>query len=383
MDFSNLRAFLDSYLPLLGIPGSDTVIYKDHEPIFRHTSGYDCIERKTPLREDRIYNIYSCTKIATCVAATQLIERGEILVTDPVYAYFPEYRNIRVAQKDANGNVIDTRAAQKPMLIKHLLTMSSGIDYNLFSPSIRAVQEATGGRAPTQDICAAIASEPLSFDPGEHYQYGLSLDVVAGIVELVSGVRFADYMKQNVFDPLGMKDTAYHIDESKRDRFAAQYEYDEKTGKGKEIPFDRNPYRLGTEFDSGGAGLVSTVDDYVLLMDALANGGVGKNGNRILSERAVALMSMNTFDQKLLNEFAGAPQTVGFGYGYGVRRMVDPAACGSLAPTSMFGWDGAKLCIAFSDPDSRLAFFHAEHMGAFHGIVIPRIRNLVYSCLDY
>ena len=121
MNFQPLKDFLDSYLPDIGVPGSDTVIYMDHNEIFRHTTGYDSLSRRTPMRSDLIYNIYSCTKLATAVAALQLIERGKLVVTDPVYKYLPEFKNLTVKVKDSDGNVIGTRPAEKTMLIQHLL----------------------------------------------------------------------------------------------------------------------------------------------------------------------------------------------------------------------------------------------------------------------
>lgn len=381
MDFQPLKDFLDYYLPSVGVPGSDTVIYMDHEEIFRHTTGYDSLARRTPLRNDRIYNLYSCSKPATAVAALQLIERGELVVTDPVYAYLPEFKDLTVKIKDRDGRVIGTRPAEKTMLIQHLLTMTSGMSYNLQSDAIKQAIAATGGRAPTVAVCRAMANEPLEYEPGEQYNYGLSLDVLAAIVELISGKRFADYMAENVFSPLGMKDTSYHIDESKRDRFAVQYYRDEITHVGSEVPFEQNQFRFGPDYDSGGAGVISTVDDYILLFDALANSGVGKNGNRILSARSIELMRANALTPAQMEKFSVLWNS-GYGYGYGVRTNVDPYSAGNLAPKGVFGWDGWKLSIGHVDPDNRLALFHAEHMGDMHSIVIPRLRNVVYSCLD-
>lgn len=382
MNFQPLKAFLDYYLPILGVPGSDTVIYKDHVEVFRHTSGFDNLTQKTPMRRDLIYNIYSCTKVATCVAATQLIERGEIVVSDPVYAYFPEFRNMSVSVKDASGNVIGVKPAENTMQIKHLLNMTSGINYNLNTEAIRRVKAMTGGRAPTQDICRAIAEEPLEFEPGTNYQYGLSLDIIGGIIELVSGVKLSEYMYENVFMPLGMEETAFRFDESKHDRFATQYDYDPATRSAIEIPYNKNDFRFGTEYDSAGAGLVSTVSDYILLADALANGGVGKNGTRILSESGVRLMSTNSLGKEHLQTFS-VNHSSGYGYGYGVRINMDPAPSGNLAPIGEFGWDGAKLSYLSADPGNHIAVFHAEHMGSLHRVMIPRFRNLIYSCLEY
>ena len=382
MNFEPLKAFLDYYLPILGIPGSDTVIYKDHVEVFRYTSGYDNLSRQTPMRRDLIYNIYSCTKVATCIAATQLIERGEIVISDPVYAYFPEFKNMTVKVKDQFGKVIGVKPAEETMQIRHLLTMTSGINYNMDTDAIKNVQIVTGGRAPTQDICRAIATEPLEFEPGRDYQYGLSLDIIGGIVELVSGMKLSDYMAENIFLPLGMEDTAFRFDESKHERFATQYDYNPETHSAVEIPYNNCKFRFGTEYDSGGAGLVSTVSDYVLLADALANGGVGKNGNRILSESGVRLMSSNALDEKQIKTFA-TNHNSGYGYGFGVRMNLDPTPSGNLAPIGEFGWDGAKLSYLSADPKNHIAVFHAEHMGGLHRVMIPRFRNLIYSCFEY
>lgn len=380
MNFQPLRDFLDGYLSMLGIPGSDTVIYLDHKEIFRYTSGYDNILLKTPVRRDALYNLYSCTKISTMVGAAQLIERGDISILDPVYAYIPEFRNISVKVKGEDGNVIGTRPAARPMLIKHLLSMTSGLSYELNSHEITDVIRMTEGRAPTLDICRAIANRPLEFDPGENYKYGLSHDVMAGVIEVVTGERFAEYMKNNVFLPLGMKDTEYHINPEKRYRFATQYTLNRE--KGAEIvPIDANHLRFGTEYDSGGAGLVSSVDDYILLIDALANGGIGKNGERILSPRTVDLMRTNLLTDEQLKTFACRPALAGYGYGWGVRTCIDKACAGNLATLGSFGWDGWKSCLAIIDPEYHLAVFHAEHMEGFHDVVIPRLRNLVYSCV--
>ena len=381
MNLQPLKDFLDNYLPAIGVPGSDTVIYKDHEEIFRHTSGYDSLSRRTPMRRDLIYNIYSCSKLATAVAALQLIEQGKLLVTDPVYEYLPEFKSLTVKVRNGKGEVIGVRPAEKTMLIQHLLTMTSGMDYNTHSKSIEREIAATNGKAPTVAMCRAMANEPLEFDPGEGYYYSLSLDVMAAVVEVISGKRFGDYMAENIFLPIGMKDTGYHPDPTKNDRFAAHYLFDPNTKSGTEIPFERCHCRFGPEYDSGGGGIVSTVDDYILFFDALANGGVAKNGHRILSSRSIDLMRANALDPMQNKTFATLWNS-GYGYGYGVRTNIDPHPYGNLTPKGAFGWDGYKLCVAHADPENRLAMFHAEHMGGLHNLVIPRLRNLIYSCLD-
>lgn len=379
MNFQPLRDFLDYYLPMLGIPGSDTVIYKNHEEIFRHTSGFDSLRFRTPARSDALYHMYSITKVSTCVAATQLIERGEILASDPVYAYFPEFKDITVKVQNPDGS-FDVRPAKNTMLIQHLLTMTAGFDYDLNHPAIAAVRERTGGRCPTLDVVRALASDPLDFEPGTSFKYSLCLDVVGGLIELVSGMRLGDYLRENIFEPLGMYRTSFDLDEERRSMLATQYEYDSMNKRAVEIPIDKNDFKFGSEYQSGGAGLISCVDDQILLADALANGGVGKNGNRILSRFGIDMMRTNAMTGELENCFNVDQYRTGYGYGYGVRTRI-PVSDGNLAPAGEFGWDGMRLSYLSADPSNRLAVFHAEHMGGMHSVVIPRLSNLIYSCL--
>ena len=380
MKFDRLKDFLDYYLPMLGVPGSDTVIYKDHEEIFRHTSGFDNLKYRTPMRDDAIHHIYSCTKIATCVAALQLIERGEILINDPVHVYFPEYKNLQVARRGADGK-IKLEKARNSILIRHLFSMTSGLDYSLRRASIDRVKKATGGVCPTLDIIRALPEDPLICEPGERYCYGMSHDVLGGIVELISGMKLGDYMKKNIFDPLGMKDTTFEIGQHNYERIASQYEYDSVGRCAIEVLKDSNAMRFGSEYQSGGAGLISTVNDFILLTDALANGGVGKNGARILSGASVKLLSSPTLtpEQNVTFEMG---LNLGYDYGLGVRVMRDPAKAGSLMPKGAFGWDGKKMSLSVSDPENKLAIFHVEEIDGMNAILIPRLMNVIYSCLD-
>ena len=139
--------------------------------------------------------------------------------------------------------------------------------------------------------------------------------------------------------------------------------------------------RFGSEYQSGGAGLLSTVDDFVLLTDALANGGVGKNGNRILSSASVKLLSSSSLNADQLSYFEYS-HNMGYDYGLGVRVMRDPAKAGSLMPKGAFGWDGKKMCLSISDPKNKIAIFHAESVDGMNAIVIPRLLNVIYSCFD-
>ncbi len=381
MNFKPLKKFLDECLPELAIPGSDTVIYKGREEIFRYQSGFDSISEGTPVRPDAIYNMYSVTKVSLVISAMQLVERGEILLTDPLYAYFPEYKSMAVKRVSPDGTVrLDE--AKNPILIKHLLSMTAGLNYNLNRQSIKQVRELTDGRCPTLDIVRAIASDPLDFEPGERYQYSLCHDIMGGVVELVSGMKLSEYMRVNIFEPLGMRDTHFYLPESKVSRLASQYQFDTPTRRAIEIPKTQNPYRLGTEYDSGGAGLYSTVADQILIADALTHRGLGKSGQRILSSAAVELMRKNQLTDSQLATFRQSKHHACYGYALGVRTNMNSALGGNLMPEGEFGWDGAKLSYLSACPESGISIFHAEHMGAHHQTVIPRLRNAIYCCLD-
>lgn len=382
MNFENLTKFLDNTLPMVGVPGSDTVIYVDHEEVYRHQSGFDNIQFRTPVRDNALYLMYSISKVSTCVGATQLIEKGEIQVNEPLYAYLPEFRHMAVKVKKENGEY-DLVEAKNPITLRHLLTMTAGLSYNLNYPSILKVREETNGRCPTMDIVRALASEPLDFEPGSHYQYSLCLDVIGGLIEEVSGMKFGEYMKENVFEPLGMTETGYAFTEDKMARLATLYNVDKQKDTISEMDPYKIPYRLGTEYESGGAGLISSVHDQILLADALANYGRGKNGYQVLTKSGVDLMRSNQLNENQLHDFWKIGNHMyGYGYGFGVRTQLNPAIEGSLTPVGEFGWDGAKLSFLTAIPERKIAVFHAEHVGAFHSFVEPRLMNIIISSLE-
>ena len=365
MNFDRLTNFLDYELPSYGIPGSDTVIYVGREEVFRHTTGFDSLKDRTPMNPKALYNLYSCTKVATAVSATQLIERGEIVATDPIYAYFPEFKDVRVAVKDESGRVVDTRPVKNHVTIQHLLTMTSGLNYNLDLPAIKRFKEETGGKCPTVKFPSYLATEPLGFEPGERWLYGLSLDVIGSLIELVSGVSLGEYMKENIFDPIGMKNTSFGFTEEKVRRLAAQYNYDTEKCVAVEIPRDFNRYVFGSEYESAGAGLISSVDDQILFVDTLTHLGLAKNGNRILSERGVNLIRGDMLTPDVLPTF-NTSHNRGYTYGYGVRVNKTPHLYGNLSPVGEFGWDGAKMSYISCDPENKISVFHAEHIIAAH-----------------
>ena len=190
-------------------------------------------------------------------------------------------------------------------------------------------------------------------------------------------------MRENIFEPLGMKDTMFGKpkDAERLTRMATLYRFDENL-KPKKEP-QENPYIISSEYQSGGAGLVSGTEDYALFLDAMANGGVGASGARILSETTVKLMYENQLNDVQLENFRMGFNKRGYGYGLGVRTLMNRAQAGALSPVGEFGWNGAASAYALADPVNKLSVTFFTHvLNGQNGFVQPRLRNIVYSCLE-
>ncbi|MBW5445795.1 serine hydrolase [Cohnella sp. CFH 77786] len=377
MDFKRLSQFIDQ-ITSWRIPWAEVVVIQRNETVFRYRNGYADLEEKIAIDDRRIFNLYSLTKILTCTAALQLVERGAFLLNDPLSAYLPEYAEMTVRKSLPDGRIALERA-ERPIRVRDLFAMTAGFSYDLGAPSIRDVAKRTEGRVPTREFASALAKEPLHFEPGTRWNYSLCHDVLAALVEVVDGRRFSAYVRDEITGPLGMQDTGFDLSEEQRGRLAPQYEYDDALGKP--VRKDGNGFRVGTEFESGGAGLLSTVSDYVLFLNALTNRGTSPDGVRILSPAAVDLMRTDHLDASMRGDYSWE-QLAGYGYGLGVRTHISKAASGSLTPLGEFGWSGAAGCLAVIDPDSQLTVMYAQHLlNNQEPFVHPRLKNIVYACL--
>ncbi len=368
MDFTYLKNFIDT-LPAYGIPSSDIIVYRDHKEIWRHQVG-------EPLRGDELYYMYSCTKVVTCIAALQLFEQGEFLMKDPISNYLPEFDELYV--KKGNFSV----ACETPVTFRHLFTMTAGLNYDLTAPVLREVVEKTNGRAPTREFIAALARVPLDFEPGTQFQYSLCHDVLAALVEVISGMTFGEYCKKNIFEPCGMVDSTFIANDEVRARMAPQYRYNDARRAALKVEL-ANPYVPGTEYESGGAGLISSVNDYIKFTDALACGGVSYLGNRIISEHTLRMMRTNCItDEMKLAYHKKWSALDGYGYGFGVRCEPD-LSYGLTASPSEFGWHGAAGSYMIIDPETKTSLFYAQHMlNNKERYVHPRIRHCFYSGME-
>ena len=374
MNIPKLSAYLDS-LSLVGVPGCDLAVYRGHDCLYRHAAGHRDADGAEPMRGDETYNLYSCTKVFTTCAAMQLIERGLLSLDDRVSDYLPAYADLTV--KDAGG----VRPAKRAMTIRHLMSMQSGLDYDGDTPSIREALAETDGQANTRRLIDAKAKDPLSFDPGANFLYSLSHDVLAAVIEVVSGLRFSDYLHRNIFEPLGLKSIGFL---PKGDgRMAAQFEYSDAEKRPVALPADENHYRFSPNYESGGAGLIADVADCIAFADAIACGGIGANGARILSPEMIQLWSANQLGPVSRRSF-DEWRRLGYSYGLGVRTRVS-TALGGRGQVGEFGWDGAAGAWMMIDPVNHLSAFYAMHVRNFgycYDVIHPNLRNLIYEAVE-
>lgn len=362
---------LEAFIRSKGIPSSDVIIYHKHKEIFRFINGTKDSEGKIPLKGDELYLFYSATKPITCVAAMRLVEKGIIGIEDPVYKYIPEYENLSYM----DGNSV--KKCKNVMTVRHLFTMRGGLSYNLDMPSIKECIK-NNPNADTLEIVKSFVKEPLSFEPGTNYQYSLCHDVLAAVIEVATNMKFGEFLKKEIFEPLGMTRTGfYHKNSELSSQFATQYRYE--NGIYYPHPLTTMRFNFTKNYESGGAGLYSCIDDYVKFADAMANKGTAANGYQLLKPETVDLMRVNQ------NEFElppPPPLRPGLGYGFGMRVMLDKRLAKSDAPSEFeFGWNGAAGTFVSMDAHHGLTCVYVQHVFNHSWIytdVHPVIRDTAY-----
>lgn len=327
----------------LGIPSVDCVVYHHGKRVFRYRSGFSDEARTKPVDGTERYNIYSCSKVITCTAALQLVEKDVIRLDDAVSEYLPEFRNMK---KLSDGKIEDVK---NTMTVRHLFTMTAGLTYNIFSENIQRGIAETDGAMPTREAMKYLACDPLVFEPGTSWRYSLCHDVLAAVVEVASGKRFGLYVKENIFDKVGMKRSTFLLPQEELSEIAEQYHFDAKSGKYVSCGPRIQGYKLGTAYESGGAGCISTVDDYIAFLEALRTDGF------LLRRDTVSRMScpqISKSAEKAFEPFSG----LGYSYGLGVRC---PKADGVR---SDFGWGGAAGAFLAIIPSEEITLFYAQHV---------------------
>ncbi len=371
MDFSRLTEYMD-YLHKLNVPGCDLAVYRDHELICRHQAGYRDLARTEPMQGDEAFFLYSATKVFTTCAAMQLIEQGKMNLDDPVSAYLPAYARLTVKDGDT------VRPAKTVMTVRHLMSMQSGLNYNTEIPAIEKVMKDNNQRATTRQIAEAKAEDPLEFDPGTDFQYSFSHDVLAAVIEAVSGQRFSAYLKEHIWEPLHIHGMAMRINDELEKHLCPLFSYDHHSLQEKTR--EEIKERFNPEYESGGGGLIGSVAEYAVFTDALACGGRGKDGAHILSPEMIQLWSANQLCPRGRRSFDGWHR-IGYSYALGVRTRVD-TLIGGPGALGEFGWDGAAGAWAMIDPSNHLSAFFGMHVlnyGYNYDVIHPTLRGLIYE----
>lgn len=369
-----MTEYLDWLVENQGIPSVDLIVYENHQQIYRHMSGTVNVEKTKEVAADQRYLMFSMTKVQTMTALLQLVEQGKLSLEDEVAKYLPAYKNAKVKTESGVEDL------KWPLKIRHLVSMQSGLDYDLNRPGIVRVLKEKGQAATTREIVDAFAESPLNFQPGTHFCYSLSHDVAAAVIEVVSGTSFGEYLKRNLWEPLGMKDTFFaKPDNTGLERLAQQYICDE-TGI---VPMEQTcNYQLSESYESGGAGLVSCTEDYAILADALACGGISVKGVRILKPETVERIKQNLLGADAIRDIATTMGRVGYGYGCGMQILMNPEMVSSPSPAGIFGWDGAAgACIQMDTVSKRSFVFlmHVRNCGIAYGTYHPAMRDIVFG----
>jgi CubicO group peptidase (beta-lactamase class C family) len=332
------------------LPGIATLVARNGEIVHHETVGFADLATGKALGEDAIYRIYSMSKPIVVAAALTLFEEGRYLLDDPAARYLPDLGEMQVlAGMEGDRPLLVPQ--ERPITIRHLMAHTSGMTYGFFSESNWAeTQWAESGCMRSDlvlaDMPAILKGLPLLFQPGERWHYSVSIDVIGLLIEVISGQTLDVFLRERLFEPLGMHDTAFWTAPENANRLATLYGL---SGGGAltEIESPLGPFHAPRAFLSGGGGLTSTITDYWRFAQMLANGGV-LDGTRVLGPRTVRLMRSNHLPAHIRNY--GDPPHPGHDFGLGVRVMRSPAEAGELGSPGNFGWSGLATTDSWIDP---------------------------------
>ncbi|CAG9164827.1 serine hydrolase domain-containing protein [Cupriavidus pinatubonensis] len=396
---ARIERFIDeSYVANGKLPGALVQVWRRGELALNSVLGFADRERQVPLAEDSIFRIYSMTKPVTSVAVMMLVEQCKIALDDPVSKYIPAWEKLGV---HAGGFMesFQTKPTARPMLVVDLLRHTSGLTYGFQQNTnvdaayrkLKLGELATEGTL--DEMIDKLATLPLEFSPGEAWNYSVSTDVLGYLVGKVSGIPFETFLKERIFEPLGMVDTGFHVPEDKVARFCACYAIGVLgskviSNKGPMLQDDprASPYLKPPSFISGGGGLVSTAADYMRFARMLLQGGE-LDGVRLLGPKTLKLMTANHLpggvDLPAMSRSMFSEATYdGVGFGLGFATTVTPAS--TLIPGSPgdFFWGGAASTFFWVDPQEDLiGLFLTQLLPSSAYPVRRQLRTLVYSAI--
>ncbi len=356
-----INEVIQRYIDSNQISGAVTLVARKGRLAHFEAQGVLDIEAKKPIRKDALFRMASSTKPVASVAIMMLLEEGKVRLSDPVSRFIPEFKNPKVAVLKSStpppaapgqpppAPEIYTIPAAREITVRDLLTHTSGLGSG--GSAAGEVAKIMQTRKPTDtlaDFIPRLGAAPLDFQPGTQWRYsGLAgIDTLSRIVEIASGLPFDQFLKQRIFDPLGMKDTFFALPEDRQPRLMTLYR---RAGNN----LEKNPNQellTSRTYFSGAAGLMSTAEDYFHFAQMLANGGQ-LNGKRLLSPRTVELMSSNHTGEMFPGQLGRPP---GMGFGFAVEVVVDALKADSRRSNGSFGWDGAFGTHFWVDPKEQL-----------------------------
>lgn len=378
-----LTAALDAYVERRLLPGGVLLVARDGRVAYQRAFGFRDLEARDPMLPDAMFRIASQTKALVSVAILMLQEEGRLLIGDPLSRYLPEFAETTVAvPRDGGG--YDVVPAHRPITLRDLLTHTAGIGYG--GGPARDRWEAAGIQGwyfahrdePVRETVRRMAALPMDAQPGERYVYGYATDILGAVVEVVSGLTLDAFLRSQILDPLGMRDTHFYLPGEKAGRLATVYSLP-RDGALRRAPDGTGMEAQGQYVDgprtsfSGGAGLVSTAGDYARFLQMLLGGGV-VDGARLLAPSSVALMTADHVGERYTSP--------GVGFGLGVSVLEDLGARGQPGTVGEFGWGGAYHSTYWVDPAEGLVVVYlTQVIPAFglddHG----KVRALIYQAV--
>lgn len=388
---ARIDTFLERrYLETGKLPCALTMVLRKGEVAHLAVQGYADIERNVKLQENTLFRIYSMTKPITSIAFMMLVEEGAVSLDEPVHRLIPEWRNLGVFAGGLPGMWLTTPTVS-PMRMIDLLRHTSGLTYGFQNrTNVDAAYRKAGlenwSANTLDDFIGKLAELPLEFSPGTAWNYSVSTDVLGYLVQKISGQPFGDFIRTRIFEPLGMRDTGFHVPEGERDRFAACYTL---TPSGKKVLSDdpeKSSYLAPPKMQSGGGGLVSTAADYMQFCRMLLNRGE-LNGYRLVSPKTLELMTMNHLpDGKELiacsRSLFSESMFAGLGFGLGFSMTIDQARTQNMGSLGEYFWGGMASTAFWIDPREDLAVvFMTQLMPSSSYPIRRELRTLVYSAM--
>jgi CubicO group peptidase (beta-lactamase class C family) len=380
---ARLGEVLDGYVARDRLPGGVVLVARQGRVAYVHAFGERDRERHAEMGEDAIFRIASQTKAIVSAAVLMLQEDGRLLIGDPVAKYLPAFSKTTVAVPRAGGGY-DVVDAARPITIRDLLTHTAGVGYGGGVAADRWKAAGIQGwyfadrDEPIRATVDRMAALPFDAQPGERFVYGYSTDILGAVVEAVSGEPLDRFLRTRILDPLGMKDTYFYLPPDKADRLATVYNLPAggtltraPGGPGMET---QGQYVEGPRKSfSGGAGLLSTAEDYARFLQMMLDGGT-LDGARILSPKTVQLMTVDHIGPRYGNP--------GLGFGLGFEIVTDLGAQGAPGSVDRFGWGGAYHSSYWVDPDERLVVVYFTQVIPAAGLDDHgKLRALVYQAI--